>query len=80
MIYGAVYAVNGEFRRKGCNTPRVRRCKPRPYKRIGGEAGRVFLQPPKEADGNRGEINCAKRYWTNFRATSCFALSSKAEE
>lgn len=43
MIYAAVYAVNGKFKRKGCNTLQVKKCKPVPYKRIEGEAARVFL-------------------------------------
>lgn len=34
MIYAAVYAVNGKFKRKGCNTLQVKKCKPVPYKHI----------------------------------------------
>lgn len=43
MIYAAVYAVNGKFKRKGCNTLQVKKCKPVPYKHTERVAARVFL-------------------------------------
>lgn len=40
MIYAAVCAVNGKFKRKGCNTLQVKKCKPVPYKhRVRGSQG-----------------------------------------
>lgn len=43
MIHMAVYAVNGKFRRKGCNTLQVKKCKPVSCKHTELEAARVFL-------------------------------------
>lgn len=34
MIYAAVYAVNGKFKRKGCSMLQVKKCKLMPYKHI----------------------------------------------
>lgn len=56
MMHTAIYAVNGKFRRKGCNVLQVKKCKPASYKRAEWEAVRAFLHVrlSKEADGIRG--------------------------
>lgn len=58
MIYAAVYAVNGKFKRKGCNTLQVKKCKPLPYKhRVRGSQG-IFARKafPKRLTGTETRL------------------------
>lgn len=58
MIYAAVCAVNGKFKRKGCNTLQVKKCKPVPYKhRVRGSQG-IFARKafPKRLTGTEARL------------------------
>lgn len=58
MIYATVYAVNGKFKRKGCNMLQVKKCKPLPYKhRVRGSQG-IFAHKafPKRLTGTEARL------------------------
>lgn len=81
MIYAAVCAVNGKFKRKGCNTLQVKKCKPVPYKhRVRGSQG-IFARKafPKRLTGIEARLIASRDTGqiSEPRAASCYHRRQK---
>lgn len=81
MIYAAVCAVNGKFKRKGCNTLQVKKCKPVPYKhRVRGSQG-IFARKafPKRLMGIEARLIAPRDTGqiSEPRAASCYHRRQK---
>lgn len=81
MIYAAVCAVNGKFKRKGFNTLQVKKCKPVPYKhRVRGSQG-IFARKafPKRLTGTEARLIALRDTGqiSEPRAASCYHRRQK---